>query len=53
MRILFKILAIFFGLGFLGQLVAGELFPIGLILALLFGYLGWKEKKEPQFDEVE
>lgn len=53
MKILFKILAVFFGLGFLGQLMGGEFFPIGLILALLFGYLGWKETKEPQFDEVE
>ncbi len=53
MKILFKILAVFFGLGFLGQLIVGELFLFGLILAILFGYLGWKEKKEPQFDEVE
>lgn len=53
MEIIFKILAVMFGIGFLGQLLAGELFLFGLILAGLFGYLGWKEKKEPQFDEVE
>ena len=53
MKILFKILAVFFGLGFLGQLVAGNLFLAGLIAATIFGYFGWKEPKELQFDEVE
>lgn len=53
MKILFKVLAVFFGLGFLGQLIAGNLFPIGLIFATLFGYLGWKKegKSEDSINE--
>jgi len=42
-----------FALGSIGQLVGGNIFPIGIILAIAFGYFGWREKKEPQFEEVE
>jgi len=52
MRTVFKILCVFFALGSLGQLVAGNLFLLGIVLAVVFGYFGWRENKEPEFDEV-
>lgn len=43
MRIIYKVLSVFFGLGFIGQLIAGKLFIAGLILSVVFGYFGWRE----------
>jgi hypothetical protein len=48
MKIVLKVLAIVFGLGFLGQLVAGNFFPIGLVLSIVCAFFGWRnsDKKE-------
>lgn len=53
MRLVFKILCIFFAIGTLGQFLDGNIFPIGIILTFVFGYFGWREKREPDFDEVQ
>lgn len=42
MKPVLKVLSVIFGLGFLGQLLAGKLFVAGLILAILCGYFGWR-----------
>lgn len=46
MRTISKILAIFFGLGSLGLLVQGQINPMILFLAILFGYFGWRSKSK-------
>lgn len=46
MKTIFKLLAIFFGLGSLGLLTKGQINPMILFLAILFGYLGWRTKSE-------
>ena len=46
MKIVFKVLAVVFALGFIGQLIAGNFFPIGLVLAIACGFFGWKESGE-------
>jgi hypothetical protein len=46
MKIVLKVLSVFFGLGFIGQLVVGKFFPIGLILSIICGYFGWRETTE-------
>lgn len=48
MRTLFKILAIIFALAALGSLTVGELWPLAIILALVFGYFGWCTQDEKQ-----
>lgn len=45
MKIIWKILCIICAMGFIGQLIAGKFFFMGLILSILFGYLGWNETK--------
>lgn len=42
MKLLFKILSVFFILATLGHLTQGQIFFIGIILAGVFGYFGWK-----------
>jgi hypothetical protein len=46
MKIVFKVIAIIGILSFFGALKDGVFFFIGLVLALVFGYLGWKPKKK-------
>jgi len=46
MKIVLKVMAVIFGLGFLGQLVAGKMFFAGLILAIICGYFGWRESNQ-------
>ena len=41
MRIFFRILAIILALSVFGNLIAGKVFIIGIILTALFAYLGW------------
>lgn len=45
MKTVFKILAIIFALGFIGQLIAGNLFIAGLVLSIIFAYFGWRKSK--------
>jgi hypothetical protein len=53
MKTVLKVLSVFFGLGFVGQLVAGNFFPAGLILCALCGHFGWKTKEsEKNKDET-
>jgi|GEM_PF-3513554 hypothetical protein len=46
MKIVLKVLSVIFALAFLGQLIAGNFFIGGLILAVVCGYFGWKPDKE-------
>ncbi len=46
MKIVFKILAVFFALGFIGQLINGKFFIAGLIIAAVFAYFGWRPKED-------
>ena len=46
MKTFLKVLAVIFGLGFVGQLVAGKVFFAGLIIAIVCAYFGWKEKAQ-------
>lgn len=48
MKTIFKILAIIGVLSFLGGLKNGEFFILGLILAGVFGYLGWKSESRKE-----
>lgn len=43
MKIVLKVLAVVFAFGFIGQMIAGNFFPVGLVLAIVCGYFGWKE----------
>jgi len=52
MKTFFKILCVLFVIASVGQLIGGNIFPLGIILAIVFGYFGWREKKEPELDEV-
>ena len=45
-KLVFKILAVFFALGFIGQLINGKFFIAGLIIAAVFAYFGWRPKVE-------
>lgn len=44
MRTFWRILCVFFGLGAFGSLTKGRFFFMGFLLALLFGYLGWRDQ---------
>ena len=46
MKIALKVLTVVFALGFIGQMIAGNFFPVGLVLAIVCGYFGWKESGE-------
>lgn len=46
MRVVFKVIAIIGVLSFLGGIKNGVVFIFGLVLAIVFGYLGWRPKKE-------
>lgn len=43
MKIVFKILAILLIAATVGQFIAGNVWFIGIILAIIFSYLGWRE----------
>ena len=43
MKIIFKVIAIIGVLSFIGGLMSGTLFFGGIIIAGIFGFLGWKE----------
>lgn len=51
MKVVFKIIAIIFILAVLGQLVVGNFFIAGFILAGIFGYLGFRSNK-PDFKKT-
>lgn len=46
MKIVLRVLAIFFGLGFLGNLIMGKFFFAGLILGSVCAFYGWKPSAE-------
>jgi hypothetical protein len=46
MRTVFKTLSIIGILSFLGGLMNGTLFFGGILIAALFGYLGWREQSK-------
>lgn len=46
MRIIFKIFAVLFAIASFGLLIQGKINPMILILAALFGYLGWRTKSK-------
>lgn len=52
MKVVLKVLAVFFGLGFLGQLVAGKFFFAGLALSILCAYFGWKKSNDGEKDNT-
>ena len=43
MRNIFKALAIILVLATIGQAAGGNFWPIGMILAIIFGYFGWRQ----------
>ena len=46
MRIFFRILAILFAISVFGNLIVGKLFIIGIIITVIFAYLGWRPKTD-------
>lgn len=46
MKTFFKVLSIIFGVLVFGSLLAGQFFTMGVVLAAVFGYFGWREQKE-------
>lgn len=52
MKTVFKTLSIICAIGFIGQLLGGNFFPMGLMLALVFGYFGWRESKKVEFEKA-
>lgn len=53
MKLFLKILSVFFGLGFIGQLIMGRFFLFGLLLAIVCGYYGWKESESKNDNDSE
>jgi hypothetical protein len=43
MKLFLKILAVFFAIGFIGNLIAGRFLFIGIILSGVCAYYGWKD----------
>jgi hypothetical protein len=46
MKTFFKILSVIFGLATLGHLINGGFFVIGFILAITFGFFGWRNGED-------
>ena len=44
-KIVMKILAIFFLISNIGHLINGRFWPIGLVIMLVFAFLGWRSSK--------
>lgn len=46
MKIFFRILAIVLALSVFGNLIASKIFIAGILLTILFAYLGWRPTKK-------
>jgi len=46
MKTFYKIICVIFALSVLGGLIRGQLFVFGAVMALLFAFLGWRNKSE-------
>lgn len=46
MKLFFKILAIIFAISVFGNLIKNNIFIVGILLTILFAYLGWRPNKK-------
>ena len=46
MRIIFKIITIVFAIANFGHLISGRVWPIGLVIMLVFAFFGWRKNKK-------